>query len=125
MPRLRTFARPQSSESNFAGSNEDNRETASGKRSILLGLLVEKDWLKHRAQGKRYLYRPALGREQSQRTALRRLLGTFFDGSTSDAMGALLDIFASNLTDEQFDRLIVMIEKARSENSNMQFAGEG
>ena len=47
----------------------------------MLGLLVKKGWLKYRAKGKRYLYRPAAAKEQSQRAALRRLLGTFFGGS--------------------------------------------
>ncbi len=43
----------------------------------MLGLLVEKGWLKHRRDRKRYLYRSAMSRERSQRTALRRLLATF------------------------------------------------
>lgn len=81
----------------------------------MLGLLVEKGWLKQRAEGKRYLYRPALGREQSQRNALRRLLGTFFDGSPGDAMAALLDISGNDLNDEQLDRLVEMIDRARKE----------
>src|SRR5262245_42329285 len=76
----------------------------------MLGLLVEKGWLKQRAQGKRYLYRPAVGREQSQRTALRRLLGTFCNGSPGDAMAALLDISRDELNDEQLDRLESMID---------------
>ena len=82
----------------------------------MLGLLVQKGWLKHRAVGKRYLYRPVVSRERSQRTALRRLLGTFFDGSAGDAVAALFDISAGELTEAQIDRLQEMINKVRAEN---------
>lgn len=81
----------------------------------MLGLLAEKGWLKFRADGKRYLYRPAAAKEQSQRSALRRLLGTFFGGSPGDAMAALLDISSDELTDEQLHRLTDLIEQARRE----------
>ena len=53
----------------------------------MLGLLVEKGWLKHRRNGKRYLYRAAMSRERWQQ-ALRRLLATFFGGSADDAVAA-------------------------------------
>lgn len=82
----------------------------------MLGLLTKKGWLKHRAQGKRYLYRPAAAKEQSQRVALRRLLGTFFGGSAGDAMTALLDISASALADDELQRLREIIDQARKEN---------
>src|SRR5487761_998575 len=77
----------------------------------MLGLLVEKGWLKQRRDGKRYLYRPAMSRERSQRTALRRLLATLFGGSPDDAVAALLDISTGNMTDEQWDRLAQLIAK--------------
>ena len=82
----------------------------------MLGLLVQKGLLKHRRDGKRYLYRSTVSRERLQRTALRRLLGTFFDGSTGDAMAALLDISPDDITEEQMNRLQEMITKARKEN---------
>ena len=82
----------------------------------MLGLLVDKGWLKYRRDGKRYLYRSAVSRERSQRTALRRLLGTFFGGSAGDAVAALLDISAGDMSDEECNRLTQLIEKARKEN---------
>ena len=82
----------------------------------MLGLLVDKGWLKYRRDGKRYLYRSAMSRERSQRTALRRLLDTFFGGSAGDAVAALLDISAGDMSDEQWNRLTQLIEKARKEN---------
>lgn len=81
----------------------------------MLGLLVDKGWLKQRRDGKRYLYRPAMSRQRSQRTALRRLLATFFSGSPDGAVAALLDISAANMTDHQWDRLAQLIADARKE----------
>ena len=37
----------------------------------MLGFLVEKDVLKYRRDGKRYLYRPAMSREKASKSALR------------------------------------------------------
>lgn len=81
----------------------------------MLGLLVEKGWLKLRRDGKRYLYRPAMSRERSQRTALRRLLATFFGGSADHAMAALLDLSAARMTEQQWDRLAEIIATAKKE----------
>ena len=55
----------------------------SAVRAMLV-VLVEKKWLKYRQDGKRYLYRPAAGREKSQKRAVSRLLETFFAGSPTD-----------------------------------------
>jgi predicted transcriptional regulator len=81
----------------------------------MLGLLVEKGWLKHRPEGKRYLYRSAASREKSQKTALRRLLGTLFNGSAGDAVAALLDLSAADMSAAELDHLTKMISKARKE----------
>ena len=86
----------------------------------MLGLLTEKGWLKHRRDGKRYLYRPAVSRERSQRTALRRLLGTFFGGAADDAVAALLDVSAGDMTHEQWERITRLIESARKESRGAQ-----
>jgi BlaI family transcriptional regulator, penicillinase repressor len=95
--------------------NLDDPPSYSAVRTML-GLLVEKGWLKFRPDGKRYLYRTAMSRERSQRTALERLLGTFFGGSAGDAMAALLDISAHELSEEQLSHLREMIDAARKEN---------
>ena len=86
----------------------------------MLGLLVDKKWLKFRRDGKRYLYRSAVGREKSQKRAVGRLLETFFAGSPTDALAALLDSSASELTDDEFQRMLEMIEQARKETNERQ-----
>ena len=95
-------------------ANLANPPSYSAVRTML-GLLVEKGWLKHRRDGKRYLYRAAMSRERSQRTALKRLLATLFGGATDDAVAALLDVSASQMTDQQWDRITQLIDAARRE----------
>jgi hypothetical protein len=46
---------------------------------------------------------------------MKRLLSTFFDGSTEQAMAALLDLSASELSDKELDRLGEMIEQVRKD----------
>ncbi len=81
----------------------------------MLRLLEEKGHLVHDQDGPRYLYRPTVPREKARQSALRQLLGTFFDGSTEQAVAALLDLSASKLSDDDLDRLADLVEQARKE----------
>lgn len=87
----------------------------SAVRAMLV-TLVEKKWLKYRRDGKRYLYRPAAGKQQTQKRAISRLLDTFFAGSPTDALAALLDSSVKDMTDEEYQRMQDMIKRARKEN---------
>jgi predicted transcriptional regulator len=78
-----------------------------------MNLLVEKNWLKYRQVGQKYLYRPAAGKEKVKRTAVERLLSTVFGDSAIEAVATLLDVSAANLTDEQLQEMIAMIQNAR------------
>ena len=44
---------------------------------------------------------------------LRHLLSTFFEGSPDRAVAALLDETASDLTDDDLDRLATLVDQAR------------
>ena len=81
----------------------------------LLGILEGKGHLKHRKDGPRYVYRPTRPRGQAARSALKRLLDTFFDGSTEKAVAALLDSADAELSPEERDRLAGLIKRARKE----------
>jgi BlaI family transcriptional regulator, penicillinase repressor len=80
----------------------------------LLGILVAKGHLRHKAEGHRYIYFPARPRAQAGRSAVRRLLATFFDNSAEQALAALLDV-SDTTTPAELDRLAQLIEKARKE----------
>ncbi len=77
--------------------------------------MEEKGYLKHEQDGPRYVYLPTQTRERAGRSALKRLLETFFDGSTEQAVTALLEMSRSELSKEELDRLSRLIAQARKE----------
>lgn len=81
----------------------------------LLRVLEEKGHLKHEQDGQRYIYSPTVAREQVKRSALLRVLKTFFDDSTEDAVAALLDISQERLSDDELERMEELIKQARKE----------
>src|SRR3989442_6552262 len=56
----------------------------------LLRILEEKGHVRHRRDGARYVYLPRASRETARRSALKRVVSTFFQGSVMQAMAALL-----------------------------------
>lgn len=57
----------------------------------LLRILEEKGVLKHREDGKRYVFLPTEPHAKASRSALRQVLQTFFTGSIADAVAAFVD----------------------------------
>jgi BlaI family transcriptional regulator, penicillinase repressor len=81
----------------------------------MLRVLEEKGFLRHEQQGPRYVFLPTLSLEKARRSALKQVVQTFFDGSTEQAVSALLDYSSSKLSNEELDRLAQLIEQARRE----------
>ena len=81
----------------------------------MLRILEEKGHVRHEPDGPRYLYLPTVGRDRAKRSALRHLVNTFFEGSTEQVIAALLDVSASNLSDDELARLGTLIANARKE----------
>jgi predicted transcriptional regulator len=81
----------------------------------LLAILVDKGHLKHRLVQGRYIYAPTRRRAQVGRSALRRVLDTFFEGSLEKAFAALLQGSDANLSEEELQRLGQLIQQARKE----------
>jgi len=81
----------------------------------MLRVLEEKGHLRHRSDGPRYVFSPTVPRERARRTALRRLVRTFFGGSTESAMAALLDLDDAELDERALERIVTRIESAREE----------
>lgn len=81
----------------------------------LLRVLEEKGHLRHTLDGQRYVYSPTIARERAKRSALQRVLQTFFDDSAEDAVAALLDISQKRLSDDELKRMEDLIKKAREE----------
>jgi predicted transcriptional regulator len=81
----------------------------------MLRVLEEKGHVQHVSQGPRYVFLPTVPREKARRSALKQLVQTFFDGSTEQAVAALLDLSGSKLSDDELDRLSELIDQARKE----------
>ena len=80
----------------------------------LLAILVEKGHLRHRSEQGRYIYAPTRRRAKAGRSALVRVLETFYEGSLERAVAALLQS-DSKLTADELKRLGELIEQARQE----------
>jgi BlaI family transcriptional regulator, penicillinase repressor len=81
----------------------------------LLRLMEEKGYLRHETEGAKYVYLPTLAREKARKSALKQMLQTFFDGSTEQAVAALLDLSKPKLSQDELDRLSALIAEARKE----------
>jgi predicted transcriptional regulator len=81
----------------------------------LLRILEDKGHLKHAYDGPRYVYAPVVSRPVAQKSALRQLVKTFFGGSTSNAVAALLDMSGDDLSDAELERLGQLVEQAKRE----------
>lgn len=79
----------------------------------LLRILVDKDHLRHRADGPRYVYSPVIARERARSRAMTDLLDTFFEGSAIQAVAALLGSTRQKLSAEELDELSALIAEAR------------
>jgi len=81
----------------------------------MLRFLEEKGLVAHQQDGVRYVYRPVVSRRVARASALKHLVRTFFDGSTSSAVAALLDLSDTRLSSKERQQIVAMIEAANKE----------
>jgi predicted transcriptional regulator len=79
----------------------------------MLAKLEAKGAVRHREKGLRYVYTPTVPRTAARRSALKRMVQVFFDGSAGQAMTALLN--EEKWSEEELDRLADEVERARKE----------
>ncbi len=78
----------------------------------MLRILEQKGHLTHRKEGRQFIYRPTRPRQQAARSALRRLLSTFFSGSIEQAVAAYMSDPGVELPPDEVERLRQLVEKA-------------
>jgi len=81
----------------------------------MLRTLEQKGRITHLEEGRAYIYRPTLRKDTARRGALAHVLKTFFDGSTEQAVAALLELKGPKLSDAELDRVADLIDKAKRE----------
>ena len=77
----------------------------------MLAKLERKGYVTHEDVDRAYRYKP-VAREQARRTAVRHLLDTFFGGSTTQAVSALITA-DDKLSEDELDRLEHLVAQAR------------
>lgn len=83
----------------------------------LLRKLEDKGMIAHREQDLRYVYYPAISREKARESAVSRLVRVFFEGSVTQAVNALVDGSAAELSDQDLEALSRTIDEARKRRS--------
>src|SRR3954467_9828241 len=76
----------------------------------LMRILEEKGHLTHRQDGLTYVYRASRPRGRAGRSALQRVLRTFFDGSLEKAVAAHLGDAETVLSADELKRLSDLID---------------
>jgi predicted transcriptional regulator len=79
---------------------------------VTLGILERKGHVEHREDGKRYVYSPTVARDRASRKALKHLVKTFYGGSVSSAVLALLDLESRKLSKRELDDIATTIRRS-------------
>ena len=76
----------------------------------MLRYLEDKGYLRHEQDGPRYVYLATSAKKEVRASALSHVVRTFFDGSVSTAVAALLE--SKPLSREEYERLSRLLDEA-------------
>lgn len=79
----------------------------------LLGLLKDKELVRHRKVGRLYVYSPVVSRSRAQRSVLSRVVHTFFGNSVENVIATLIDMSSQEMSEEELERLERLIQARR------------
>jgi predicted transcriptional regulator len=82
-----------------------------------LRILEDKGLLAHEKRGRAFVYRPTRAPEKVGKSAFRRVVETFFNGSVEKALAAHLADPGTQLTEDEINRLSDLIQAAKSPRS--------
>ena len=82
----------------------------------LLSILEDKGFLDHQQEANnRYVYSPTISPEEASQSALDHMLQTFFKGSAARAAIALLKRSENDVSDDEREVIMHLIDSARSQ----------
>ena len=81
----------------------------------MMHILEEKGHLRRRESGREVIYLPRQAKGQAGRRAFAQVLATFFGGSLEEALAAHLHSRKDQVSAEERERLIKLIEQAQQE----------
>ncbi|MBN8422208.1 MAG: BlaI/MecI/CopY family transcriptional regulator [Verrucomicrobia bacterium] len=94
----------------------DSPPTRPALRSILT-ILEGKGQLKHRQEGREFIYQPVHSRAEVGQSTLSRVIGTFFGGSLTQALAAYLSDPGTRLTEAEVTELRTFLDRAKTAKS--------
>jgi predicted transcriptional regulator len=80
----------------------------------MMKILERKGYVKHRAEGRAFVYEAIVDRDAAARTALSNVVQRFFGGSPREL--ALNLIQGDHLTEDELDELETIIKRAKDDN---------
>ena len=86
--------------------------TYSAVRSVLR-ILGEKQLIRFKEDGPRYVYLPVIPSDRARRSILKDVVKRLFNNSTENAVAALLESSSASLSDDELERLERLISSAR------------
>jgi len=95
----------------------DSPPTRPALRSILT-ILEGKGQLKHRQEGREFIYQPVHSRAEVGQSTLSRVIGTFFGGSLTQALAAYLSDPGTRLTEAEVTELRTFLDRAKTARSS-------
>lgn len=107
------FAKGQATVNEVVDSLSDAPTSMAVRR--LMHILEEKGQLRRRQRGREVVYLPRETRVKAGRNALERVVETFFGGSLTEALAAHLHGRKEQLSNEERERLIQLIDTAKKE----------
>lgn len=81
----------------------------------MMHILEEKGYLRRRKSGREVIYVARQSKNKAGRSALEKVLETFFGGSLEEALAAHLHARKDGVSDDERDRLIELIKQAKQE----------
>ncbi|MEX2131441.1 MAG: BlaI/MecI/CopY family transcriptional regulator [Pseudohongiellaceae bacterium] len=84
----------------------------------MLNKLEVKGHLRHRESELRYIYFPTVDHNAARQSAISGLLKTFFEGSVSQAVSALISTSQQEISERELDELKKLVEQAKKNRSS-------
>lgn len=88
-----------------------NDEGSYDSIRVTVGILEKKGFVKHRREGKRYVYRPKISADRARRLAMDELTHTFFKGCPTSAILAFLESASGRMTDDDLEQVSAFVER--------------
>ena len=92
---------------------DESRIMTGGTVRKMLGILMDKGYVKRDKKGRTYLYRPAVSAESTKSGLIKDVLNRAFDGSFSHMFASFLD--NEKVDVDELEKIAILIDKYRKE----------